>query len=321
MNKLIDCFTFFNELDLLEIRLKYLYDIVDYFVIVEADTSFNGDVKTMVFKDNRNRFAPFIDKIIVVPIKMKNFNQVKGVAWKREEYQRNCIQEGINKLNLKDTDLVLISDIDEIPNKNILTDLKKGNESKLIIKKESTLNLLIKSIFYSIKRVFYKIITKDTQKLASQLKLIYLIIVKKFPFPFNFEMYNNYYYLNYQKKNSYWFGLQCVQAKWLKEFTPNQIRIFRETPVQTIKAGGWHFSYLGGKEMIKYKIKNFSHQEYNVPEIVSDDYIDFCIKKGYSLFEYYKNSKAKPKYEKIDISHLPNDLKDIVVSYRDLILE
>jgi|GEM_PF-6577741 len=72
--------------------------------------------------------------------------------------------------------------------------------------------------------------------------------------------------------------------------------------------------------MIKYKIKNFSHQEYNIPEIVSDEYIDFCINNGYSLFEYYKNPNAKPKYRKKDISHLPNDLRNIVVLYENLIL-
>jgi len=322
MNKVIDCFTFFNELDLLEIRLKYLYDTVDYFVIVEADTSFNGDSKEMVFKDNMARFAPFKDKIVFVPIKIKIFEQEKGVAWKREVYQRDCIQEGLNKLHLNDNDLVLISDIDEIPNKDIIINLKNNSAVKIsTITKKSNFNLIVKSVFYFLKSIFYKIINKDIWKLRSQLKLIYFIIIKKFPVPFSFEMNNNYYYLNYQKKDSYWPGLQCVQAGWMKKFTPNEVRAFRVNPIQIIKDGGWHFSFLGGKEMIKYKIKNFSHQEYNIPEIVSDDYIDFCIQNGYSLFEYYKNSNAKPKYEKLDISHLPSDLRNIIVDYKSLILE
>jgi len=321
MNKLIDCFTFFNELDLLEIRLKYLYNVVDYFVIVEADTSFNGDVKQMVFKDNIARFEPFMEKIIFVPINMKYFENKNKVAWEREEYQRNCIQKGIDTLNLLDTDLVLISDIDEIPNKDILISLKNNKEALLDVKKQHKFILILNAIFYSIKSVFYKIINKDLAKLKSQLKLIYFTLVKNYSPPLNFKMYNYYYYLNYQKKDDFWAGVQCFQAKWLKIFTANELRAFRKSPIQTVNDGGWHFSYLGGKEMIKYKIKNFSHQEYNVPEIVSDEYIDFCINNGYSLFDYYKNHNIKPQYIKKEISHLPKDLQDIVVSYKKLIFE
>lgn len=321
MNKLIDCFTFFNELDLLEIRLKYLYNVVDYFVIVEADTSFNGDVKQMVFKDNIARFEPFMEKIIFVPINMKYFENKNKVAWEREEYQRNCIQKGIDTLNLLDTDLVLISDIDEIPNKDILINLKNNKEALLDVKKQHKFLLIFKAIFYSIKSVFYKIINKDLAKLKSQLKLIYFTLVKNYSPPLNFKMYNYYYYLNYQKKDDFWAGVQCFQAKWLKIFTANELRAFRKSPIQTVNNGGWHFSYLGGKEMIKYKIKNFSHQEYNLPEIVSDEYIDFCINNGYSLFDYYKNHNIKPQYIKKEISHLPKDLQDIVVSYKKLIFE
>ncbi|HPI20816.1 MAG TPA: hypothetical protein PKY56_10630, partial [Candidatus Kapabacteria bacterium] len=286
MNKLIDCFTFFNELDLLEIRLKYLYDVVDYFVIVEADTSFNGDAKQMVFRDNIDRFEPFISKIIFVPISMKNFENKKKVAWKREEYQRNCIQKGIDTLKLKDTDLIILSDIDEIPNKDILINLKNNKETLIDVKEENRFILILKAVFYSIKSVFYKIINKDLGKLKSQLKLIYYTLIKNYSPPINFKMYNYYYYLNFQKKDDFWAGVQCFQAKWLKTFSANELREFRKSPVKTVNNSGWHFSYLGGKEMIKYKIKNFSHQEYNVPEIVSDEYIDFCINNGYSLFDY-----------------------------------
>ena len=73
--------------------------------------------------------------------------------------------------------------------------------------------------------------------------------------------------------------------------------------------------------MIKHKIKNFSHQEFNIPQIVSDEYIDFCIKNGYSLFDYYKNTKVKPKYVKKEITHLPEKLLKIVVDYKKLILD
>ena len=73
--------------------------------------------------------------------------------------------------------------------------------------------------------------------------------------------------------------------------------------------------------MIKNKIKNFSHQEFNIPQIVSDEYIDFCIKNGYSLFDYYKNPNVKPKYVKMKLSHLPEKLSDIAINYEKFIID
>ena len=53
---LIDAFTFFNELDLLEARLEYLYDTVDHFIIVESDISHSGKIKPFYYLENQNRF-------------------------------------------------------------------------------------------------------------------------------------------------------------------------------------------------------------------------------------------------------------------------
>lgn len=321
MKKIVDGFTFFNELDLLEIRLKYLYDVVDYFVIVEADKSFNGEIKNMFFKENIQRFSPFMDKIIYVPINMKCFQDEKKIAWKREEYQRNSIINGIVSLNLKETDYVLISDVDEIPDIEILKKIKFKRDQFSELSKVSNIKILIKVIFNIFKAILYKIISKDISKLRSQLKLIYLTKAKNYMPPINFKMFNYYYYLNYQKSGSKWSGIQCVQFKLLKKFTANELRNFRNSPLWTFNDSGWHFSYLGGKEMIKHKIKNFSHQEFNIPQILSDEYIDFCVKNGYSLFDYYKNPKTKPKYVKKKISHLPEKLQRIVNVYENLILD
>ena len=64
MRKIYDCFNFFNELDLLEIRLNTLYDIVDYFVIIESNLTHSGEVKPFYYEDNKSRFEKFSDKII-----------------------------------------------------------------------------------------------------------------------------------------------------------------------------------------------------------------------------------------------------------------
>jgi beta-1,4-mannosyl-glycoprotein beta-1,4-N-acetylglucosaminyltransferase len=321
MTKIIDCFTFFNELDLLEIRLKYLSEVVDYFVIVEADTSHNGEPKQMVFRDNMDRYKPFIEKIIYVQIKMENFENKNKVAWKREGYQRNQIKVGIEKLNLSNSDLVLISDVDEIPNKEILSELKFNGKNNVQFKKLTKLKLISRGVSQSLKYAFYRAINKDISAVKSQLKLIYTVLFKDEEPPVNFKMHNFFYYLNFQQKNTFWSGTQCIQARLLKKFTANEIRGFRKAPLETVFNGGWHFSYLGGKEMIKYKIQNFAHQEYNIPEILSDEYIDHCINNGYSIFEYFKNPNIKPEYIKRDISHLPQDLKHIAVNYRDLIYQ
>lgn len=319
MNKIVDCFTFFNELDLLEIRLAYLYDVVDYFVIVEADSSYNGQIKDMVFAENQERFLPFKDKIIYVPISLQHFGDKSGTAWEREEYQRNCISQGVIGLNLTDTDLVLVSDLDEIPNKDVLIALKNNQESNIDIEKKSKFSLIMQGVFYLLKSFFYLLLKKDLHKSKTQIRLVYFTLFKRYRAPLNFNMINYYYFLNYQKRDSVWAGVQCLQVRWLKIFTANELRVFRKSPLQSVVNGGWHFSYLGGKDKIKYKIKNFSHQEYNIPEILSDDYIDFCINNGYSLFEYYKNKNSKPQYIKKDISHLPKDLENIVVPYKELI--
>lgn len=321
MKKIVDGFTFFNELDLLEIRLKYLYDVVDYFIIVESDTSFNGEAKQMFFKENSDRFSSFIDKIIYVPINMKYFEDGKNVAWKREEFQRNSILNGITGLNICDTDYILISDVDEIPNIEVLKKIKSNFLEIDEVSKMSNLKLIFKTILNFFKFFLYIVINKDIGKLWDQFKLIYLTKVKNLMLPLNFKMFNYYYYLNYQKKGSKWDGSQCVQYKLLNYFTPNEIRNFRNSSLYTLNDSGWHFSYLGGKEMIKHKIKNFSHQEFNIPQIVSDEYIDFCIKNGYSLFDYYKNPKVKPKYVKKELSHLPEKLLKIIVDYKKLILD
>ena len=107
-----DCFTFFNELDVLEIRLNVLKDVVDKFVLVEAGETHTGHPKPFYFHENRSRFAAFADKIIYRRI--DRFPPGHG-AWWNENYQRNVLTEVLLKAGAKDDDDILISDLDEIP--------------------------------------------------------------------------------------------------------------------------------------------------------------------------------------------------------------
>lgn len=106
-----DCFTFFNELDLLEIRLNVLNDIVDKFVLVEAAQTHTGKPKPLFYDENKERFASFRSKII--HIVLDQFPEGHD-AWWNENYQRNAIMQGLTAAKPNDT--VLISDLDEIPN-------------------------------------------------------------------------------------------------------------------------------------------------------------------------------------------------------------
>lgn len=106
-----DCFTFFNELDLLEIRLNVLDEAVDKFVLVEATRTFTNKEKELVFEKNKERFSKFKDKIIhIIVDEYPEFD----TAWTFEFHQRNSISRGL--VDCKDDDVVLISDLDEIPN-------------------------------------------------------------------------------------------------------------------------------------------------------------------------------------------------------------
>lgn len=110
MPKIYDCFPFFNELELLEIRLNELYDTVDHFVLVEATHTHQGRPKPLHFVENRDRFAKFMDKIIYVS---DSFEGVQDDVWARERHQRSMIMEGLK--DAKDNDIIIITDADEIP--------------------------------------------------------------------------------------------------------------------------------------------------------------------------------------------------------------
>lgn len=117
--KIYDCFTFFNELDLLEIRLQELYDSVDYFVISEANMSHSGNPKDYILLDNWDRFKPWHDKIR--RIQVDDF-PVTTDSWVRERFQRDALQRGFT--DMEPDDLIIVSDLDEIPRAEIIELIK-----------------------------------------------------------------------------------------------------------------------------------------------------------------------------------------------------
>lgn len=128
----VDCFTFYNELEMLNYRLSILDEIVDYFIIVEAAHTFVGCEKPLFFKDHEFLFRNFSHKIIHIvvddfPHKHPNINIQNGDQWKNEYHQRSCISRGLDKISFNDNDLILISDLDEIPNPKTLLEIKQND--------------------------------------------------------------------------------------------------------------------------------------------------------------------------------------------------
>jgi beta-1,4-mannosyl-glycoprotein beta-1,4-N-acetylglucosaminyltransferase len=124
--KVYDCFTFYNELDLLNIRLHELNDYVDYFVIVESKDTFSGLDKPLFFKDNKHLYGKFLNKIIhIVVEKTPHF---KEDAWQREYFQRNEIMRGL--VHCEKEDVIIISDVDEIPKGRMINGIFVQLESK-----------------------------------------------------------------------------------------------------------------------------------------------------------------------------------------------
>ncbi len=242
MKKIYDAFLFFNELELLELRLNILNDVVDKFVIVESTKTFSSKNKPLFFDENKSMFNKFKDKIIHVviddtPSSFLSINYIQSpntdeeilknkilkyvddspgwprheTQWGVETFQRESIIKGL--VDCSDDDIVVISDVDEIPNPIEL----------------------------------YKI--KQTEGLSENV--------------FNFYQNMYYYYINMLKEKN-WSGPKVCSWKKLKEISLNSLRQNKHT-TDSIANGGWHFSFMGGESKIIEKLEAYAHQEYNTP--------------------------------------------------------
>lgn len=122
--KIFDCFTYYNEEEILKLRLEELSDYVDYFIIVEASKTFTGKSKPFYFDNIMDDLSEYNHKIILYRI---DFTDETQSAWDREYAQRNAISEAIKKINPDEDDLIVISDADEIWNKKTVSKLKIKN--------------------------------------------------------------------------------------------------------------------------------------------------------------------------------------------------
>ncbi len=125
--KIFDCFLFYNELELLELRFEVLWNVIDKFIIVEANKTFSGKDKPFNYELNKEKFTKYIDKIVYVKVEDSPAPKSKINFWNVEYFQRNCIMRGLKQV-AQIGDFVLIADADEIIKPDTLLNSLKYDE-------------------------------------------------------------------------------------------------------------------------------------------------------------------------------------------------
>lgn len=260
MPKIFDCFIYNNEIKLLDLRIKYLYNHVDYFVITEAEQTFQGQAKEYNFKKNYDLFSKYKDKIIyfqnnifaknVEDLKQKfklkypkiyeNFKNLNNFdksdfTWCLDTFHREIILESV-KNEIKDDDIFILSDVDEIPNYEILKN-----------------------------KIF------DSDK-------VNVLVQKEYRYFANSLVYDN------------WHGSIICKWKFARSIGLNKLRIdskesYRE--YNYLKNGGYHFSTQGPVENIISKINSWGHKEFN--NFLVKGIMKNRLKKGLDIFFIYNN--------------------------------
>ena len=239
--KIFDCFMYFDEEVVLDLRLNTLNEFVDYFVIVESIFTHKGDKRELRF--NHKKFEKYKDKIIYLVyeeqpeglVKIKDQNSDHGGyiinALIRENGQRNFISKGLSLAD--DEDFVLISDVDEIPN---LKSINFKNYQQKIIQ-------FRQEMFY------YKFNLKLPNLVWTGTKAC-------------------------KKKN-------LVSPQWLRNIKDKKYPFFRldtyfsktkYISVKFIDNGGWHFSNIKSAEEIEHKLKSYlHHREFDINPLNTEE--------------------------------------------------
>lgn len=241
-----DCFAFFNELELLELRLNELDPVVDHFVLVEATRTFQKREKPLYFQQNRARFAKFLPKIIhVVVDEYPGFFAKLRVptAWDYDNHQKEQILRGLR--DIKDDDMIVISDLDEIPDPR---KLKQALERPGI-------HVFRQKLFY----YYLNCWVQDYQE--------------------PIELYQGYKPWNGTVLLS---GKELRKVKTIKE--ARNLRDKKPPQIQYVEEGGWHFSYIGGVERVIEKIEAYAHTEVNETHFKVAEKMQELMTKGEDLF-------------------------------------
>jgi hypothetical protein len=251
--KVFDCITYNGEADILAARLHELSEVVDCFVIVEADCTFSGAPKALRFDAADPRISGFLPRIRYVAVHDMpvvddaadaapvagdwHSDTPKSGFWIREKFQRNQIVRGLH--NAAPHDLVMVSDADEIPRADVVRAMRDDRRHEV----------------YGLCLAFY------------------------------------YFYANYRnvegpEASSVW--TVAATRSQLDSLTPDQLRMRVRSgaqPALILADAGWHFSYLAMDEAaVRAKIRSFAHQEYNAPAFLDAIDIPALLASGGDLY-------------------------------------
>ena len=277
-----DVFPFFNELDLLEIRLNMLDDYVDRFIITEATMTFSGIEKPLYLSESLEKFKKFQDKISIQVVDSFPKNLT---PFDRDRFQRDKVSKILGK-ELKDNDILIYGDVDEIPNPDVLTtgiDIVRSSRVKMAHLAQDTYYCYL------------------NQKEISGTHLSFT---------------GEYKWVLKRK----WLGTNISTWGYSRNFTPTDLRSPDHKKVgQRLKNGGWHFSYIGSEggmtiyDRVKKKIISSAHQEYNSQEFLSD--LNEKIVNVRDIF-----SRKRSRYKVLhDLSFLPVHIIKNLPKYEHLL--
>jgi beta-1,4-mannosyl-glycoprotein beta-1,4-N-acetylglucosaminyltransferase len=223
--RIYDCFCYFNEQELLELRLRTLWGHVDVFVIVESDFTQSGAFKGRNLTSEI--LAPYAEKVRYIHVR-----ECPGGAkdlWLNENYQRNQITLGL--LDVLDNDWIIVSDLDEIPNPSAIQ----------IFNPERYIRGDFEQQLYGYK-LNNRLIDPKSEKIWCGSKIT---TGKNFK---NFFGERATSVRNWKSSGVF---------RSLKRF------LFKHLKVQRIRSGGWHFSWVIPESLWKVKFAAMAHQEYS----------------------------------------------------------
>jgi len=264
-----DVFMFFNEEDLLKIRLEEHDSFIDKFIILELNQTHSGKPKPQNF--NHEKFLKFKDKIIYRFVDFNIINKYKDLVsyslsgniyqnkshWERENFQRNYSKIILNEINAGDDDIILSSDLDEILDENSFRTC--------------------------------------TLKINGEKCPIYHIPVAKV------KQKHRYYKLNLLSDN-FGYGPRVMKFNFYKISDPSILREYNAGFVAC--EGGWHFSYLSkDKNNVYKKIKSFSHA-YQQDDILNEDQ---ALQRVLNLVKYKEDINSSYPKEILNNRHVYSD--------------
>ena len=227
MPRIYDCFSFMNELDLLELRLNELDPVVDYFVLAEATVTHSGKPKPLHFREHKPRFDRFAKKIIHLVIDdMPGGGATESDRFAREGFQRNALLRGLQDAD--PDDFVIISDLDEIP---------RASAVESVTRQQS----MIPTRYTFEMRWYWYYLNLRHPELWTRSRMGRRAHVRR---PELFRMWG-----------LPWTTPANPVKRWLKT-----LRRFR-SPLRlvTVPDAGWHFTRMNGVQAVHYKLSNYSH--------------------------------------------------------------